>query len=499
MKNLYYLTIPNFIVICFFLLISFTCLSPDCWHDEIVTLGESCGQYGDLIHNLQTLDVYPPLYYSIIYLVACILNIDCVSTHFIFMIPIMKTITFIFTGSFFWIICKYLNAAKGKLAGITCALICISNPVFLDYIVEIRPYTFSAILCATGFLSGLQAMQSSRKSWWILYSLSTADAAYTHYYAMLTMTLLSVFFLAYGCIKERNHILPFLVANAAAVILFLPWVPSLLRQMSKVQDKWWCTEPLSQSFKYVLNICGLSIGDSFIPWFSILLIIGIYALYSAYKSKNFQSLFVVLSGYLIIPVIWFITIANSLLNHQRIVQQRYLFFGIFIFAIGVAWAAAHLPRKWHALFNLFLIIITCGSVYGYLYQEYKSCLQFAKMQTLLSEESPAYVYYTPMCKDLNINKLAVYTLPAKNATPIFAKGTNMKNISIWHFIYNNLYSKLHVDITDLPDSCTVILTESMTPYFLDELKDIHPHYTIQKEGIYNIFKISKFAKKRTTE
>lgn len=491
MKTLFYLIVPGFFTVCLFLLIAFSCLSPDCWHDEIVTLGESCGSYENLLYQLRTLDVYPPLYYSIIHVISRILNIDCASHHFAFMIPVMKALSIIFIGTFMWFAVKFISATKGKIAGITCILICFANPMFLNYVVEIRPYTLSAIFTATGFIAGIRALQSANVRWWGLYSLCAACSAYTHYYALLTIALISIFFFIYCWIKERAHISALILANVVAAIAFLPWLPSLLAQLHKVQNSWWCTESLRQSYQYILNICGTTIGDSFIPWFSILLVVGTFALCKAYKSKDYQSLLVILAGYLIVPAIWGVTIVNSLLNNQQIIQQRYLFFGILVFAVGIAWAAAHLPRKWHALFNIFLLIVACSSVLSYFRQEYRSWKTFSRMQHILAEKAPAYVYYTPKAKDLHLNKQAIYALPAKNVTPVCASGISLKDCTIWSDIYNKLYSNPHICLADLPDKCTIILTEQTMPQFIEETKNIKLNYTLQPDSGYNILTVER--------
>ena len=116
------------------------------------------------------------------------------------------------------------------------------------------------------------------------------------------------------------------------------------------------------------------------------------------------------------------------------------------------------------------------------------------MQAMLSNEAPVYVYYTPKSpyvENLDINKLALYALPAKNATPVFAPGITLGDFSRWKDIYGRLYSKPYVDLAGLPHACSVISTKPMTPQFLEDLKNIHVEYSIQELEGYNIFKITR--------
>jgi uncharacterized membrane protein len=111
----------------------------------------------------------------------------------------------------------------GRSGALIAAAIAAASPFALYYGVEARPYAAAEFFVALSTLALLRATRSHRRGDWTLYAMAAAGAAYSHYTTIFVLVTQFVW-AAWVC---RARMAPLLVATATAVVLYLPWLPSV--------------------------------------------------------------------------------------------------------------------------------------------------------------------------------------------------------------------------------------------------------------------------------
>jgi hypothetical protein len=111
----------------------------------------------------------------------------------------------------------------GRRAALVAAALTTLSPFMTYYGAEARGYGLMVTLVLLSTLALLQATQTRRVGWWVLYGVATCAAAYTHYTSVFALAA-QLLWLWFAHPEARR---PALVANGLAVIGFLPWLSGL--------------------------------------------------------------------------------------------------------------------------------------------------------------------------------------------------------------------------------------------------------------------------------
>jgi 4-amino-4-deoxy-L-arabinose transferase-like glycosyltransferase len=111
----------------------------------------------------------------------------------------------------------------GRVAGVIGASAVALGPFAVYYGIEARPYATMTFFVALSTLALLRAIDTRRPVWWVVYSLSAAAAAYSHYTCVFVLAVQA----AWSVWVCREHPRPPLLAAGAIVLLYLPWLPNL--------------------------------------------------------------------------------------------------------------------------------------------------------------------------------------------------------------------------------------------------------------------------------
>lgn len=115
---------------------------------------------------------------------------------------------------------KALSRAAGLIAAAAFAL----SPFMIAYAVNGRVYAVAIALLLASTLSMLNATSTRKVGWWVAYGAFSCAAMYSHYTVAFVL-LAQLLWLGWA---HRDAIRPALIANVAAAILFLPWLPSAI-------------------------------------------------------------------------------------------------------------------------------------------------------------------------------------------------------------------------------------------------------------------------------
>jgi hypothetical protein len=108
----------------------------------------------------------------------------------------------------------------GRRAGAVGAAIVGLGPFTTFYGVEARPYATMAFFVALSTLAVVRALRTGASAWWAAYAVAVAGAAYSHYTAIFALAVQAGWSLWTGRARLRAA----LIANVAAVALYLPWI-----------------------------------------------------------------------------------------------------------------------------------------------------------------------------------------------------------------------------------------------------------------------------------
>lgn len=182
-------------------------------------------------------DNHPPLYYLLVKAVAELAGYGDFATRFLSVACGTALVAGVYVLG-----CRL----GGPIGGLGAALFAAFSPSLIYYAQEARMYS---LLMALGVLSSYclarMAGQPDRRCWWIGYVLAAAGALYTQYFAVLLLAAHNVAALAWILSRGRRERLwvrlleRWALAQAAILSLYLPWLPTAIRQVSIGQGTWW--------------------------------------------------------------------------------------------------------------------------------------------------------------------------------------------------------------------------------------------------------------------
>lgn len=195
------------------------------WFDEAYSLLVARQSPTEIV-RLAGLDTHPPLYYLLLHGWGSIFHWD------VFWLRLLSVIALAASIVVMGILLKRLFGAR--VAAVAVVVVALS-PLLLRYGFEIRMYSLASLIGVTATYAMVRANeQHASRRWWIMYAVLVAVGMYTLYYLALLWVAHAVWMLM-RVIRSRKrdeawYRWPWLWAYGGAVALFLPWLPTFLRQ-----------------------------------------------------------------------------------------------------------------------------------------------------------------------------------------------------------------------------------------------------------------------------
>jgi uncharacterized membrane protein len=272
-------------------------------------------------------DNHPPLYYVLVKAFADLAGYGDLSLRFFSVMCGMVLVAGLYALG---------RRLGGEVMGLSAALFAACAPSFIYYAQEARMYSLLMALAVLSSYSLFRFSQDTgRRRWWGAYVLTTSAALYTHYFALLLLGAQNVLWLLW-CIwglveRHRQRRAPFLservkwwgLGQAAILVLYLPWLPTAVRQVSIGQGTWW-RMPLPASVIardiwrfYVLGPRRPAGVPPFGPWLGAIALAGLVALLLGWRCRPRAWTFVLVT--LLAPV-GLVILAGS---HLPVYTDRY--------------------------------------------------------------------------------------------------------------------------------------------------------------------------------
>lgn len=316
------------------------------WGDEAWTSLISQLPYWQMLQTTAA-DFHPPAYYTVVELWYQIFPTTEVSTRLV-------SVIFYFLTTFLVYRLVYCIAReKKRFWGLISALVVALNPIFFTYAFEARNYTMFAF-AATGsiyFLLKFGASSNIKNA--LGFILFSTLGIYTHYFMFFTMAAQGLYLLLF----QRKNLMSLIVLWAVVGVLYSPWIPLLVSQVTSVGQSYWIGGIDERThYEAILRILGGEHQNVFRPalfWLSLTLI-GI-GLVQHIRQKSFEKPYILIWLWAIVPFVLAslpgLKLGEMQLPFRPIFFWRYLIGAAVPLSMVIVHAAQKLPS------NLFKISI----------------------------------------------------------------------------------------------------------------------------------------------
>ena len=224
-KKLFYLVILIYTILEILLIIN----NNGIWADELYTMRVVDSNIPDAI-NYVLKDVHPPLYYMLLKP-----YVDFFTFFGSNRIVIAKSFSIIpFVSMLIWSN-KVISKRYGDEVAWIYLLLVFGTRVIM-YAIEIRMYSLAMLFVTMAYLYANEIRYDNSLRNWILFTVCSILGAYTHYYAVICLSLV-YFYLLYFCYKNKC-IKKWIICFAVTCISYIPWLIILADQLTRVNEGW---------------------------------------------------------------------------------------------------------------------------------------------------------------------------------------------------------------------------------------------------------------------
>ena len=175
-------------------------------------------------------DVHPPLYYLIAKAVCSVFGVRGAALHLTSLIPL--GLMFLFALSIMW------NEFGAECSFVFITFMGISD-LAIRYNVEIRMYSWVACLTLFSIWEMYQIVKFDRKNDYILFTIVSLCAAYSHYYSLIAVAFFYAVLFVYTLIMRRKSIIKVIIITLASVVVYLPWLKVIIHSMKARTGNYW--------------------------------------------------------------------------------------------------------------------------------------------------------------------------------------------------------------------------------------------------------------------
>ena len=202
----------------------------DIWYDEAYTFGVIRHGFIDMC-RITAADVHPPLYYILLKIFTAPFSDKLLISKIFSIIPML---IIMITGG------VQLKRIFNKSVSLCFMALFLIFPFVISYSVEIRMYSLAAMFVFLTALYGYKSYEEGNVSDFVLFGIFGVCAAYTHYFALVSISI--VYLIVLVCILKykRGLLKRWIICAALTVIAYLPWIGCFARQIAfKINNEYW--------------------------------------------------------------------------------------------------------------------------------------------------------------------------------------------------------------------------------------------------------------------
>lgn len=257
-------TTPNYFVyiglitLGFSLFLFLDCLNPSIAFDDAYSMRMSQRSFAD-IFRITSQDVHPPLYYWLLKIYSSIFGFSMYAQRIFSNIGILITMLFAMI---------VIRKRFGDKTAISFIVLLVLFPVTQFLASEIRMYSWAMFFTLVTAVFAYDSYQQGRFGSYLKMGVFALCAAYTHYFALMTVCWIFVlmFFFLWKDGKNKKF---YLLIVAAFFCFYLPWLSHLVFQVKQVTSDYWI-EPIGLKDIYYHLYYFYSIKKDWLPFNDII-------------------------------------------------------------------------------------------------------------------------------------------------------------------------------------------------------------------------------------
>lgn len=297
-------------------------------------------------------DVHPPLYYILLKVVT---DLTGGSLFFARLFSAAAGIALLWVGSLF------LERNFGAKTAFFYSFFLYLNTFGIQKTTEVRMYMLASVFTVlSGIMSYYILKEEENKGRWVCFTLFSLLAAYTHYYALLTMVFLYGGLIVYFLFtRNRRNMIRWLLCCGVTIVGYLPWLPVAWKQITSVNGNYWITAPSSR----LAPIRELFSGE--VPYTehifpAIILLLMAFAAFRFLKSRSVDSYWTLMCGSalwgILVFSIWYAS------RFRPILVSRYLIMPMCLAVLGIS-GMVKFQNKYAVTLVCLLCVLSGGICY----------------------------------------------------------------------------------------------------------------------------------------
>ena len=166
-------------------------------------------------------------------------------------------------------------------AGLFALAIAVMSEFFITYSI-LRPYSWAMLFTLLSFIFFMDIITTANKTSFILFTLFSVLASYTHYYGLITAIVLYLILLIHILTHDKDKIKYLAISMVAGIVLYAPWIPTLvklLQSMNPLGDL--TTDSIIQSFAHFAYS-----GDTLFSMITLIILAIVLLIYLKEKDEN---------------------------------------------------------------------------------------------------------------------------------------------------------------------------------------------------------------------
>ena len=336
------------------------------WFDEAFSAYLVRFNFAEIAHYTG-MDVHPPLYYWVLKCWTSLLGTSDIA---------FRSLSLFFGIVVIILAYKLVQKLFDTRAAMWTATLLAISPMLIRYGQEARMYTMVAAIVLGATYMLVKATETNRRRHWVIYAILLAAGMWTHYFAALAWLAHWAWraVLVRKSAPRKKRLKMFFSkewtwVHIGAIALFLPWLPSMVFQLTVIQAYGFWIAPITADSvtNFLTSMLLFRQHDMASGWFALLfyVIVGILAvlLYRTHKAigKDKRQWFWLIVASIVTPIVLLILV--SLPPAQSSYMERYMIpafvFASILLALCVRYGLEGLSKKAQVLVPL-LIVVTLG-------------------------------------------------------------------------------------------------------------------------------------------
>lgn len=327
------------------------------WTDEAFTLQLVKGNLAEIIEGTAN-DVHPPLYYFYSKLFYVLTGGSLWVQKFITIIPQVGTYVLIAT---------VFRKKFGDMAAFLSLLFFTCIPCTMEFTVQVRMYSLALLFVTLCGIFAYEAYTENTKRSWIWLTVGALGAAYTHYFAFVSIIVIVGFLFLAILFKKRALFKNWAIAAVVMVVGYLPWVQPFITQVTRVRESYWIPEITPEVvWEYFIWTFDLELLPGVVYGILALLIIAaVVMIVNLIRKKERADLTALWA--MLVPTLTTVLGVVISMTKSPIYRDQYIFPALMLLAIFFGLALRNV--NWKLLLPVCAFFLVVGAV------QYKECFR----------------------------------------------------------------------------------------------------------------------------